>query len=384
MADRRPETFQPAPGYVKLFGMKRSHFFFILFLSVILGGCGDVGYYAQCIGGHLQLMTKTRSIDSLVEDPRTPPELRQRLELVRDIRDYASRDLLLPDNGSYRSYADLGRPYVVWNVVATPEFSLDPVTWCFPVAGCVPYRGYFKEEAAQKFAEGLRATGHDVFVYGVPAYSTLKWFDDPVLNTFCHREETYLAALIFHELAHQQLYIKNDSSFNEAFAKTVELVGLERWLETQGQGAKIETYLAGLTREEQFIALLLRIRAQLAEVYAQPLGDELKREKKQEVLREFQTQYAALKDSWGGFSGYDHWLKRTLNNAHFASVSTYHTLVPAFRTLLARQDGDLARFYAEARALALLPREQRQQALAQLLKDAEQLAQTAGESTENL
>ncbi|WP_305040966.1 aminopeptidase [Geoalkalibacter sp.] len=363
--------------------MKYARSLFLLVLAVVLGGCGDVGYYAQCVSGHVQLMSRTRPIPTLVADPDTPPDLRRRLELVTEIRDYASQVLLLPDNASYRSYADLERPYVVWNVVATPEFALEPITWCFPVAGCVPYRGYFKEESAKAFAERLSAAGHDVFVHGVPAYSTLKWFDDPVLNTFCNREETYLAALIFHELAHQQLYIKNDSSFNEAFAKTVELVGVERWLQTQGQGPRMEAYLAGLAREEQFIGLLLKVRGRLGEIYAQPLSEELKREKKHEVLRAFQTDYAALKESWGGFSGYDHWLKRSLNNAHFASISTYHTLVPAFRTLLARQNGDLSGFYAEARALALLPRDQRQQALAQLLRDAEQLALVAEDTAGN-
>lgn len=352
----------------------------IFSLALVLGGCGDIGYYAQCVKGHLSVMSQARPIASILDDPETPPDLRDRLGRVLEIRDFASRDLLLPDNGSYRSYADLGRPYVVWNVVATPEFSLEPLTWCFPVAGCVPYRGYFKEESAQAFADKLSSEGYDVHLYGVPAYSTLSWFNDPVLNTFCRREDTYLAALIFHELAHQKLYVKNDASFNEAFAVTVEMIGVERWLSVQEQTGKLEGYLERFVRDEEFVALLLSVRSRLAEVYAKPLNDDLKRLEKQHILQSFRNDYAALKDGWSGYAGYDAWMQRTLNNAHFSSVSTYRTLVPAFRALLARHDGELTGFYADARALAQMPHSERSQAMTQLLDEANQMPQLAADS----
>lgn len=359
--------------------MKILGFLLVFSLSLMLGGCGDIGYYAQCVKGHLSVMSQARPIASILEDPETPPDLRERLGRVLDIRDFASRDLLLPENGSYRSYADLGRPYVVWNVVATPEFSLEPLTWCFPIAGCVPYRGYFKEESAQSFADKLRSQGYDVHLYGVPAYSTLSWFNDPVLNTFCRREETYLAALIFHELAHQKLYVKNDASFNEAFAVTVEMLGVERWLSAQEQTAKLEGYLERFVREEEFIALLLGVRSRLAEVYAQPLNDDLKRLEKQRILQSFRNDYEALKAAWNGYAGYDSWMQRSLNNAHFSSVSTYRTLVPAFRALLARHDGELAGFYAAAQALAQMPHNERSLALAKLLDEAHEAPQLAAD-----
>ncbi|MDO3379971.1 aminopeptidase [Geoalkalibacter halelectricus] len=343
---------------------------FISLAAMLLAACGDLAYYSQCVTGHLQVMAKARPIIQILQDPQTPPELHERLTLALEIREFASRELLLPDNGSYRSYADLERPFVVWNVVATPEFSVEPLTWCFPVAGCVPYRGYYREERARQFAEGLKAQGYDVHLYGVSAYSTLNWFNDPVLNTFPHGNEAALAALIFHELAHQQVYVKNDASFNEAFAVAVELEGVQRWLESRGEAQRLEAHSHRFVREEELVSLLLEVRERLQQVYALPMDEGRMRRKKQEVFESFRADYQELKASWGGDTTFDGWLSRTLNNAHFASASTYRTLVPAFQNLLAQQGGDLAGFYAQAQVLADLPHEQRQIYLAQLLEPA--------------
>ncbi len=257
---------------------------------------------------------------------------------------------------------------MVWNVVAAPEFSLEPEQWCFPVAGCVSYRGYFSRDGAEGFADGLRAKGMDVHVYGVAAYSTLNWFDDPVLNTFCHRPEPHLAGLIFHELAHQKLYVANDSSFNEAFAKTVELEGVHRWLRQRGNLEQEKEYFEDFAREEEFVALVLKTREQLSELYASPLDALRKRQEKQRVFNELRAEYRRLKASWGGYAGYDRWFDADLNNARLASISTYRTLVPAFRELLARNGGDLGRFYAEAEKIGKLPFGQRARATAELLE----------------
>lgn len=332
-------------------------------MGLILGGCIEWGYYRQAVSGHWDLLSKRQSIDRVMADPATPEDLRARLELVLDIRDFAGRELLLPDNRSYRSYADLGRPFAVWNLVATPELSLDPLTWCFPVAGCVPYRGYFDQDAARQFAAGLKADGYDVQVYGVAAYSTLNWFDDPVLNTFIHYQEAELAGLIFHELAHQQLYVKNDGTFNESFARTVELVGVERWMQARGQAEPLALYQSRRKRHQQFIDLLLSTRRQLQSIYRGSAPEAQQLLAKNDIIEQFRLDYQDLKQQWQGDSRFDRWVDRPLNNAHFAQVATYHQDVPALRLLLQQHNHDLRQFYAAAAELARQPAGQRRQKL---------------------
>ena len=330
----------------------------VFFLST-LASCADIGYYTRASRGHLQILKERQSIESLLACGDTSPELRLRLEKVLEIREFASHELDLPDNGSYRCYADIKRPHVIWNVVATPEFDLRPVTWCFPVAGCVSYRGFFTPEEAETFAEGLRKQGHDVLTYGVSAYSTLGWFADPVLNTFVNRSDTYLASLIFHELAHQKLYIKNDSTFNESFAQTVELEGVMRWLaQTAGEEA-VHGYLEEKARDEQWVQLISGAQQKLRTLYAGDLSPDAMRADKERIYRELIEDYEQLKVSWGGFSGYDRWFSQNLNNAKLASVDTYRSYVPSFRQLLHNHRGDLAAFYQEARSLGRLPDTQR-------------------------
>ncbi|MEJ2698091.1 MAG: aminopeptidase [Desulfuromonadales bacterium] len=324
-------------------------------LLAALTSCTDVPYLAQCAKGQIQILAAREPIEKVLKDPATPPTVRQRLTRVLAIRDFASRDLLLPDNGSYRCYADLKRNCVVWNIVAAPEFSLQPLRWCFPVAGCVSYRGYFDREKAEKFAEGLRRAGNDVYVYGVSAYSTLGWFDDPVLNTFLNRPEPELAGLIFHELAHQKLYVKGDSAFDEAFAKTVEMEGVSRWLKKNKEEKDLPDYFARKHRADDFVALVLSTRRQLEGLYASKLSDAEKQAGKEKAFREMRRRYAQLKESWGGYAGYDRWFASGLNNAKIASISTYRSYVPAFQALLRKNHGDLAAFYREADKIARLP-----------------------------
>ncbi|MFO7813656.1 MAG: aminopeptidase [Pelovirga sp.] len=341
----------------------RPMWFLAVFLCVVLAGCAELNYYRQAALGQWHLLAQRRDIEELLAADQTSADLKQRLELVQTIRDFADTELSLPDNRSYRTYADLKRPYAVWNVVATSSLSVDPRTWCFPVAGCVPYRGYFDETAAHRFAQDLEAKGYDVHVYGVPAYSTLNWFDDPVLNTFIHYPESHLAGLIFHELAHQQLYIKDDSTFNESFARVVELVGVERWLTFRRQQDKMSAYRQHRSRQQQFIDLILLTRRELEAVYHSDVAKSVQLATKEQLLSEFRQRYVALKQQWGGDGRFDAWVNRSLNNSHFALAATYHEYLPAFFALLEQSDGDLNLFYRKVTELADLPSALRDEAL---------------------
>jgi predicted aminopeptidase len=350
---------------------RKKRFWILLagFSVAVLAGltsCTDVPYLAQCARGQIDILAERQPIEKVLKDPGTPPDVCNRLTRVLAIRDFASSDLLLPENGSYRCYADLKRSSVVWNVVAAPEFSLEPLRWCFPIAGCVSYRGYFDRERAEKYAEGLRRAGNDVYLYGVSAYSTLGWFDDPVLNTFLDRPEPELAGLIFHELAHQKLYVKNDSAFNEAFAKTVEMEGVSRWLKNNREERDLPDYFARKQREDDFVSLVLATRRELESLYASPQPDAGKRAGKEKVFVEMRKRYARLKARWGGYAGYDHWFAADLNNAKIASVSTYRSYVPAFQALLRKHNGDLAAFYREADEIGRLPAARRAARMEQL------------------
>jgi predicted aminopeptidase len=322
-----------------------------LLLLAPLVGCDTLGYYAQAIDGQLALMAKARPIAEVERAPQTAPALRKRLELAVSIREFASRDLSLPDNGTFRSYADIGAKYVVWNVVAAPEFSVDAVMSCFPIAGCVSYRGFFARDAAQRHAADLRREGLDVIVYGVAAYSTLGWFDDPLLSTFIDYPDTQLARLIFHELAHQVVYVRDDPSFNESFAEVVEEEGVRRWLAATGRDALLERFVVRQARKREFVALIDAARRRLTALYAQPLDPEQMRAAKRAEFGRLAAQYATLRARWGGFGGYDRFM-RAPNNALLASLATYTQRVPEFRRLFAESNGDFAAFYARVRALA--------------------------------
>jgi predicted aminopeptidase len=339
--------------------------------AAALAGCAGLaddgpGYYWQAAAGHLDVMRRAQPLEALLDDPSTDPKLRERLLRAREIRAFASRELGLPDNRSYTTYAALGRPFVLWNVFATPELSLELERWCFPVAGCVAYRGYYAREDADRFAQRLRAGGLEAHVGGVPAYSTLGWFDDPLLSTFMHYPEGELARLVFHELAHQLLYVSGDTRFNESFATAVEEAGVERWLAARADRGVERAYREHAQRRREFVALLRRHREQLQAVFEAPLDDDAKRAGKARVLESLRTEYARLRASWGGFSGYDRFFAGGVSNPQLAAVGAYNDLLPAFRAMLEREGGDLPRFYAAVRELAARPKAERERVLREL------------------
>jgi predicted aminopeptidase len=332
-----------------------------LLLAILqMGGC----YYMQAIRGQFEVMNARQPIAEVIADNDSPDELKERLTIVQEARDFAIDELLLADNKSYRSYADLGRDYVVWNVFAAPEFSLEAKTWCYPVAGCVAYRGYFAEEAARKKAQSLRDDGFDVAVGGVSAYSTLGRFADPVLNTMMRWPDTQLVATIFHELAHQKLYIKGDTEFNESFATAVADIGIKRWLERRDELANIDAYLRNRELRQSMMRLVDEAKVELRALYESELDDELKRSRKQASLDALSAAAARLaKDSGPGAVN---WLAAPLNNARLASLGLYEGRQDVFRKILRDCDDELVCFYAETRKLADLDREERERRLDQM------------------
>ncbi|WP_280154333.1 aminopeptidase [Piscinibacter sp. XHJ-5] len=342
-------------------------------VTICIGsGCSSIGYYAHSVGGHLDLLRSARPVPQWMSDEDASATLKERLALTQRIRDFAVSDLQLPDNASYRRYADLKRNAAVWNVVAAPELSLTLKTWCFPVVGCVGYRGYFERERADAFAEDLRRQGLEVSVYGVPAYSTLgaipgDFFADPLLNTFIQFPEGELARLIFHELAHQVAYAKGDTDFNESFATAVERIGGARWLSERAAPQAREEYERFDGRRRDFRTLTKKYRDRFEALYASDASDDSKRAAKARLMQELRAEYEAIKASrWAGFSGYDAWFSRA-NNAGFGVLAAYTELVPDFEKLFQHSGGDFKRFYAEVRRLADLPtKAERRAALASL------------------
>ncbi|NHZ99924.1 aminopeptidase [Massilia sp. CCM 8734] len=330
--------------------------------ALLLASCSSLNYYRQAAQGQLTLLSDARSIDDWLNDQATDAKLRVRLATARQIRTFAVKELGLPDNNSYKNYAALSRPFVLWNVVAAPELSLKPIQWCFPVAGCVTYRGYYSKEDATEYARVLREEGNDVSVGGVPAYSTLGWFNDPLISTFIHYPDAELARLIFHELSHQVVYVAGDSQFNESFASAVEEAGVERWLSGYGNETMRANYLAISARKKQFLSLLLGCRDALGKAYASKASVAEKRASKARLFQKLQDDYQLLKASWGGYAGYDRFFAEPLSNAHLASIATYNDFIPAFRALLAREK-TFPRFYAAAKALAELDRDERHRRL---------------------
>lgn len=348
----------------------------IVATAVLMSGCAQLEYYLQAAQGQIALLSDARPIDELLADPEVGAKLKTRLAKAREIRRYAARELGLPDNDSYKNYADLKRPYVLWNIVATPELSMKPERWCFPIAGCVNYRGYYNKQEAMAYAADLRRDGFDVQVAGVAAYSTLGWFNDPVLSTFIQYPDGELARLVFHELAHQVAYAKDDTQFNESFATAVEEVGVERWMSTQADDRTRQKYLEFDGRKRQFLALLVTYRQRLESSYASALSDAQKRADKVRIFQSLQADYQRLKISWGGYAGYDRWFAEPLTNAHLASVATYHDYVPAFRELLVEQKS-LGKFYRAVKSMAAEEASIRRQQLAQLSRHAALAARVA-------
>jgi len=345
--------------------------FRVIFLLslLLLSGCSNAGYYAQAVRGQMSLMWKRQPIEDVLQDKSIDSDLRAQLAQVVEIRDFASSDLGLPDNGSYRSYADVGRPYVVWNVFATPEFSVDPETWCFVIVGCVSYRGYFREDRAQRFATSLEEDGKDVYVAGVTAYSTLGNFDDPVLSTMLYWDDHRLAGLIFHELAHQVLYVKGDTDFSESFASFVEEEGVRRWLVSEGRADDVPEYEASRARLAAFGELVVRTRERLRTIYKAGYAESELGERKRIAFEDMRQEYREMRAGWGDVLAFDAWFERDLNNAHLASVAAYRRFVPAFAALLRQQAGDLDRFYRAVEEIAAKELPARHRLLLELIDD---------------
>ena len=342
-----------------------------------LSGCTSMAYLLQAANGEWHVIHGRKPIVEVIDDPQTPEPLIRELAEVREARDFASRELDLPDNDSYRTYVEIDRPYVVWNVVAAPVLSVQPKEWCFPIAGCVAYRGYFEEKRARDFAARLKRSGYDVVIEGVPAYSTLGKLPDPVMSTMMRYGSDELASMIFHELAHQLLYVRNDSRFDEGFAVTVQDEGLKRWLEYKGRPARIAELQKDRAEDEQFVALLRRTRARLAQLYASSAPRATKLRRKQQLLAALAVEIHALERRLAvRFPEYDAWIAQGLNNAELVSVGTYNDCVPGFERLLRQENDDLPRFYDAARTLAREPKATRD---AELCPSAGPLTTTAAD-----
>ena len=322
----------------------------VLLAALLLSGCETTKYYVQAVSGHLSVMRAARPLETWLADPATPLDLRSRLETARRIREFASRDLGLPENGSYGSYADLGRTYVAWNVYAAPVFSVEAKQECFPITGCVSYRGFFAEDEARRYAEKLRLAGNDVYLGGVPAYSTLGWFDDPLLSTFIRYPDAQLARLLFHELAHQQVYARDDTTFNESFAVAVEEEGVRRWLHAQNRDADLAAFRAMQVRKRELASRVEAVRRNLEDVYKSNVSQEEKRKAKAEEFAKLRAEYGPI-------------VPAEPNNAFLVSISVYTQMVPGFERLLAQSGGNLPAFYARVRELAKADKTARELAL---------------------
>jgi predicted aminopeptidase len=326
-------------------------------------GCQSIHYYNQAVAGQMDILRSRQSISALVEDPGTPDALRQKLLFILSVRAFAENNLRLPVKDQYSSFVALNRPYVVWNVFAAPEFSLTPQTWCFPIAGCVAYRGYFSEQDADRFGNLLKQQGFDVYIGGAMAYSTLGWFADPVLSTFLDLNEPETAALIFHELAHSLLYVSGDTAFNESFATAVEQEGLRRWQAAAGDPAGYEKWLHKYCRRQKFIDLVSKYRRRLEDLYARSLPLNEKRDRKQILFAQMRSEFADLKSESNDLAAYDGWFNRPLNNAQVISVATYYNWLTAFDRILSETGGNLEKFYRQCRRLAKLEPAQRNRML---------------------
>lgn len=337
---------------------------FVLGAVSLLGSCANFGYYAQAVGGQMDLLSRAQPVHEVIDNPEAKQNLKNALSKAIELRAFASRELQLPDNQSYTRYADLQRPYVLWNVFATEEFSTKPKQWCFVGVGCVTYRGFFAQQDAEDFAAELRQSGHDVYLGGVPAYSTLGWFDDPLLSTFIGYPEAELAQLLFHELAHQIVYVNDDTAFNESFATAVELEGVHRWLERHGDAAQRAAFEKSQQRKAAYINNMLAARRQLETLYASNAGADDKRVAKARIFATLRADLAQ------GSKHPERWRAQQLNNAQLASVATYTQLVPAFRALLAQQGGDMRKFYAAVKDLSALPQGKRNAVLQAAMEES--------------
>ena len=335
-------------------------------LAIVLVSCETVGYYSQAARGQLTIVFAREDIQHLLERPDLSQELAGKFARVMDIREFAESELGLPVGGNYSSYVDVEREHVVWNVFAAPEFSVDPVNWCYPIAGCVAYRGYFSQQSALSYAAKLEEDGFDVYTGGVDAYSTLGWFEDSLLSTVLNRADYQLAGLIFHELAHQLVYLPGDTTFNESFATAVEREGVRRWLTKSNKDSNIDAASLDYDRQQQFVDLVTDYRDRFESLYQLDLNASSMRSQKLELQQMLREEYATLKQQWQGYEGYDGWFSRSLNNAQLSTVASYNDLLPFFVAVFEQSNQDFSAFYAEVSRLANLPEQERDELVAAL------------------
>ena len=342
--------------------MQKMKLYLLLSSLLLSSGCASISYYSQAVSGHLSLLMAAESSNQLLQNPNTDERLRTQLKKAKDILSFAE-SYGLPVAESYSTYVDTKRAFVVWNVFAADPTSTTRVSHCFPIAGCVGYRGFFAKVDAESYAEELNASGLDVYVGGVAAYSTLGWFDDPLLNTFIYREDTRLAAILFHELAHKVLYVPGDTVFNESFATAVERALLEKWLTEKGMAQHYEAYLASADRRQQVIQLVLKTKSDLGDLYGRDLDKNDMLELKRLAIAALRKQYRQLQASWQTGDEFSHWIEQDLNNAHLAAIGAYQGYVSGFNFLLAESD-DLEKFFEKSRALSEMSLSERADALA--------------------
>lgn len=345
----------------------------LLLAAFFLSACDSVAWYLQAAQGHLSIVTSRQDMRELLNDPELAPELAAKLQLVLEAREFAASELMLPAGENFLEFAQLDREHAVWNVFAAPEFSLEPVTWCYPIAGCAAYRGYFNANDAQDYAAELESQGLDAYVGGVDAYSTLGWFDDALLSTVVGRPDHQLAALIFHELAHQVAYVPDDTTLSESFATVVEMEGLQRWLETRQQSELLDDARADAERRRQFIDFVIGFRDRFEELYGREMGEADMRREKAGLQQQMRAEYRVLKAGWGGNAGYDGWFSRSLNNAQLTTVGSYNDLAPQLREILRQVGDDLPAFYERMRELTRMSPERRAEYL-----DSLELSDRAG------
>lgn len=338
---------------------KQLYLITFMIISALLSGCSDIGYYWHSSKGHLSIMNKRVDIETLLKDPDIDPELQSRLLLVQQIRKFSIDALALPDNGSYTNYASLDRPYVLKNLFAAPEFSTRLLSWCYPIAGCASYRGYFDEGLLAEFVEELNRENSDIHIAEVPAYSTLGWFDDPVLSSFIHWPDFRLAGLIFHELTHQRLYIDDDTQFNESLASAVQQMGTELWLESEARTDEIAQYRRSIIYRQAVVSLIEQTRTELDALYKTRIAPEIIRQRKQQIFNTAIDQHRSLAASLEYKGGFTQWFGSGLNNAKLASISAYSSYVPAFVNIMSAEQGSYEAFFDTVESIGNLPREQR-------------------------
>ena len=337
-------------------------------VAALMQGCSSLAYYWEKIQGHTEILSKQQPIQEVIDNPDTSDKVREKLINTQKARAFATDVLQLPDNDSYKNYVDLKQDYVVWTVVATPPYSIKAKEWCFIIVGCLSYKGYFSKQDAEASAKILRADNMDVYVSGTKAYSTLGWFDDPLLSTMLYNSEAYRVGIIFHELAHQKMYVEDDTSFNEGFASTVELEGIQAWFSSDNNKEEYKRYIISKERDDAFKKLLQATREELKQAYSLNLDSKAMHENKIKIFNELQQGYKKLKEKWSGYSGYDKWMSQDLNNAHLALIATYNDHIPAFRKLFKKLNYDYALFYQQVENLSELDKNKRSEELNKLMK----------------